>query len=168
MDTSYILIGIVVLIVIIIVIRRMSAREEPASAAVNPYIARPLLTEHEFSFFEKLSDAAECIGAQAVFPQVAMAALIDVRRGLESADRRAARNRFDRKIVDFVLVDPSMRVLMIVELDDRTHDTEKRRAEDADRDSLTSRAGYRTARFRNGRRISVAEIEKELRRTMAS
>lgn len=168
MDASYVLIGVVLLFAMLVLVRRLAGGSGSSGDEIDPYVAKPLLTEHEFTFFEKLSQASERVGAEAVFPQVAMAAMVDVRRDMDPAARRSARNRFDRKVVDFVLVDAKMSIMMIVELDDRTHDGERARAADAARDSITASAGYATARFRYGRKTTVTEIEKELRRAMTS
>lgn len=128
----------------------------------SPFVAKPLLTRHETAFFMKLTDAAERVGAAGVFPQVAMGALLDARKGLEAKEWRGTRSRFDRKIVDFVLVDDQMEVMAIVELDDWSHKAEK----DEARDAMTAAAGYKTARFRDGHKISITEIEKGLRQTL--
>ncbi len=100
--------------------------------------AKPLMTDREVKFCRLLRDVAAPLH---VAPQVAMGALLSV----SSSDRsswRATRNSFDRKIVDFVLLDDDGRVELIVELDDRTH----LRDRDADRDRLTAQAGYQTLR----------------------
>ena len=75
-----------------------------------------------------------------VLAQVAMSALLRTRK-------QADRNRFDRKVCDFVLVDKSFVVKVIIELDDSSH----RGRENADRtrDTMLKRAGYETLRFVN-------------------
>lgn len=59
------------------------------------------------------------------------------------------RNRYDRRIADFVLCDPSMQVQVqvIIELDDASH--KGREVQDASRESLLTTAGYRVLRFSN-------------------
>jgi very-short-patch-repair endonuclease len=57
------------------------------------------------------------------------------------------RNRYDRKIADFVLCDPSMRIQGVFELDDASH--EGRGASDAARQALLTTAGYKVLRFAN-------------------
>ncbi len=69
----------------------------------------------------------------------------------------AADNRgfFSQKIADFVVCEPqTMKVLAVVELDDRTHNAER----DAKRDTMLLSAGYRTLRFPSKRKPSEAEI----------
>ena len=103
--------------------------------------AKPLLTNNELIFYRKLRHAA---GRLNVAPQVAMGALLQTHGGQKRGAKTASRNRFDRKIVDFVLFDDNGRVHLIVELDDRTHAASK----DLARDKMTASAGYKTLRLR--------------------
>jgi very-short-patch-repair endonuclease len=65
------------------------------------------------------------------------------------------RNRFDRKIADFVVCDSSkLEIVAIVELDDRTHSS----AKDRYRDDLTKAAGYQTIRFQSRQKPTETEI----------
>ena len=94
---------------------------------------RALLTEREVVFWHLLRRTAAPLH---VMPQVAMGALL-------RTDSRTTRNRFDRKIVDFVLLDDAGCVRLLIELDDRMHDAGR----DAERDAMTAQAGYRTLRI---------------------
>ena len=131
-----------------------------SGSAPSPYVGRKLMTDHEKAFFPKLENAARRLGGYRVFPQVAMAAIVDTRDNLTQSARTGMRNTFDRKIMDFVIVDAKMNVVMIVELDDRTHRADR----DARRDEITAGAGHATARFRSGYKITSEQIEVELRR----
>lgn len=153
-DNLWILILIPAAFFVIKVLSKMTKGE------VSPYAPKRLMTDHEKAFFPKLERAASRLGGYRVFPQVAMSAIIDTHRDLAQSARLATRNTFDRKIIDFVIVDENMHVVMIVELDDRTHRSDK----DARRDSITAGAGYATVRLRNGRKITIDQIERELRR----
>ncbi|MAM83914.1 MAG: hypothetical protein CL472_04480 [Acidobacteria bacterium] len=153
-----ILILLALVIGVLFVSAKMSGRQ------ISPYAPKRLMTDHEKVFFPKLEKAASRLGGYRVFPQVAMSAIIDTHRDLAQSARLATRNTFDRKIIDFVIVDENMHVVMIVELDDRTHRSDK----DARRDSITAGAGYATVRLRNGRKITIDQIERELRRVWKS
>jgi len=76
-----------------------------------------------------------------VHSQVAMAALIDVR------GRRSARNRFDRKIFDFVICSHDADVLYVIELDDRSHLTDAARYRDSVKDDVAAGAGLPLVRY---------------------
>ena len=94
-----------------------------------------------------------------VHAQVAMAALIDCKKGLTSKQRTSVRNRFDRKIIDFVLEERSSgNILALVALDDRTHNESRDRA----RDEITSAAGYRTIRFPAGMRLDRTSVRDRI------
>jgi very-short-patch-repair endonuclease len=153
---------LLIIVVLVVGLGAWLLRAAGGGKRQSPFVAKPLLTRHETAFFMKLTDAAQRVGAAGVFPQVAMGALLDARKGLESKEFRQTRNRFDRKIVDFVVVDDKMEVMAIVELDDWSHKAEKDQA----RDAMTAAAGYKTARFRDGHKISVTEIEQGLRQTI--
>ena len=124
-----------------------------------PVEAKPFLTNHEKAFCAKLSRAVEGMGQYRVHAQVAMGAIMRTKSGLDQSTARGVRNRFDRKIVDFVIVDMNMDVVALVELDDRTHSSER----DAARDAMTAAAGYVTVRMRNGYRTPVDQIATTLR-----
>lgn len=126
----------------------------------SPYVAKKLMTDHELTFCHKLNQAIDNLGEYAVMSQVSMAAIMQPRPGLNSSDHQRARNPICQKIVDFVIIDTESNVRLVVELDDRTHESEK----DKTRDDLVSSAGIQTARFRNGHKITVSEITEQLRK----
>jgi very-short-patch-repair endonuclease len=99
--------------------------------------ARPPLTEREQVMFFRLSEA---LPEYIVLAQVAMSALM-------TASTQAARNRFDRKVIDFVVCSKAFEVIAVVELDDSSH--RGKEAADDRRDKLLKAAGFRTVRFRD-------------------
>jgi very-short-patch-repair endonuclease len=100
-----------------------------------------------------------------VHAQVAMGALVKAKTGLSKAQHAAVRNRFNQKIVDFVLEDRSTgNVVALVELDDRTHDA----AKDSRRDALTLAAGYRTVRIPAGTPLAQPAIDSLIRTALSA
>lgn len=100
-----------------------------------PVRARRPLTPFEEQMFGTLTTALpECV----VLAQVAFSALI-------TTDEQAHRNRFDRKVADFVICSRQLTPIAVVELDDRSH--WNKRAADADRDTMLRNAGYHTLRY---------------------
>ena len=88
-----------------------------------------------------------------VHAQVAMGALLAAPRRPGRRFDPADRNAFSQKIVDFVIVDPTVgKVIALVELDDRSHDP----ARDRVRDAMTARAGYKTIRIPGSARPTIA------------
>jgi hypothetical protein len=122
----------------------------------KPWLSRvrrkPLLTPNETEFFHRLQRA---LPAYRVFPQVSFAALLTDDGALSRKARWTLRARFDRKIADYVVCEAgSLKVIALVELDDRTHDA----SADRQRDAITRAAGYRTFRFESKVKPSEAEL----------
>ncbi len=113
------------------------------------YRSKALLTENEKEFFARLVTALpECH----VFPQVALGALLQTNVTGKNAFR--ARAAFSQKIADYVICDRDMKVLAVVELDDRTHSAGK----DARRDAMLNQAGYRTIRWQSRKKPGADAI----------
>lgn len=99
--------------------------------------ARRPMTEREQAMFFRLQSA---LPAYVVLAQVSFGALLE-------AKSRATRNRYDRKIADFVVCSKAFEVVAVIELDDASH--KNKRVADAQRDKLLKNAGYKTLRFNN-------------------
>lgn len=113
-----------------------------------PLVPRRLKTEGERQVIEMIEAAAP--GCR-VHAQVAMSALLDAKAGLDRKLRTTIRNRFDRKIVDYVIENKQTDdVVAIVELDDLTPSAARNKA----RDQLTAAAGYTTVRIPVGERVT--------------
>lgn len=107
----------------------------PSPLGSVPVRARRPLTPYEEQMYGTLVTALpECV----VLAQVAFSALI-------TTDEQAYRNRFDRKVADFVICSRQLTPIAVIELDDRSH--LGKRAADADRDAMLRNAGYRTLRY---------------------
>jgi very-short-patch-repair endonuclease len=96
---------------------------------------RWVLSKNEAAMYHRLLQA---LPNHVILAQVSFGALLTARR-------TATRNRFDRKIADFVVCDKAMQVLAIIELDDSSH--RGREDKDAARDKLLVDAGYRVIRY---------------------
>lgn len=126
------------------------------------FAPKPLLTKNELEFYARLKRALPDL---AIFPQVAMRAL--VRPGSPSGTRRYWRESgmLGAKHCDFLICDPStLAIVVIIELDDRTHDAEK----DAARDAMTAAAGYPTLRWHSRHKPNVEEIRTAVERFTSS
>ena len=121
------------------------------SAETIALIKKPLLTANEKEFLRRLEQA---LPQYRVYPQVAMGAILDVPRQQTRRDHLRLRGRFSQKIIDFVICNANLEIITLIELDDRSHQTEKDQA----RDALTATAGYPTLRFQSRAKPSVPEI----------
>ncbi|MGK5009419.1 DUF2726 domain-containing protein [Janthinobacterium sp. MDB2-8] len=98
---------------------------------------KSVMTAREQQMYQLLQTALpECT----VLAQVAFSALV-------TAKGWANRNRFDRKVADFVLCSQQLNVIAIIELDDRSHAGRER--QDKERDAMLRLAGYVTLRYAN-------------------
>ena len=94
-----------------------------------------------------------------VHSQVSMGAIMNPAKGLSKSEWWTTFNKFSSKRVDFVVEDPhSGRIILLVELDDRSHD----RRSDTDRDALTRHAGYTTVRLPAGERPTQTSVERHI------
>jgi len=138
-----------VLLLVVIVLTRLIGSHRGGEANV---VARDLMTPREVEFWRLLRAVAE---PYHVAPQVAMNALLKVAPGMDRKRSLGSRNSFDRKYVDFALVDERGSVRLLIELDDRTHNADR----DASRDRMTAQAGYSTLRI-NGRAAHNSDLLK--------
>lgn len=123
-----------------------------ADARIVQLDRKPLLSAREAAMLAVIEDL---FGHCRIHAQVAMGALIEVRAVPGRRRRAADRNAFAQKIVDFVVQGKqSGEVLILIEVDDRSH----RAKADQARDVLTARAGYRTVRIPAGASASHAEL----------
>ena len=99
------------------------------------YFPRRVITAFESKMFHRLNEA---FPNYYILAQVAFSALI-------TNQNYKIRNRFNRKVTDFVILDQTYNVLVIIELDDPSHIGKEQ--EDAERDAMLEEAGYRVIRY---------------------
>lgn len=135
--------SLVVLLACAALLLLLAIRVLPRTGAVEDrYAARPVMTANEQEFHTRLRSALpEC----EAWPQTSMAALVRPAVPRGSSGHWRAFNKVASKRVDWVVArrDPGGWKLVVVELDDRTHDA----SADAARDRRLSQAGYATLRF---------------------
>ena len=95
-----------------------------------------ILTYHEQAMFKLLKQA---LPNYHIFVQVSFSAI------LWTPDQ-ATRNRFNRKIADFVITCENFLIKAIIELDDVSHIG--REQQDAERDQFLKTAGYKVIRYK--------------------
>lgn len=113
---------------------------------------KPFLTANEREFYHRLTRA---LPTHPIFVQVCFGALIAVDSRVSYHKQFSIRRRFAWKIADFVICAPyTLDPLVIIELDDSTHDASR----DRKRDAMTNAAGYQTLRFQSKHKPTVAEL----------
>ena len=121
---------------IIIYFKRKWAPKEPTiidrPTPISWYKAAPaLFTPAEQLFLSSLETALHGVPVK-IFGKVRIADILKVRPGLAKIDYQGAFSKISAKHVDFVLVNPlTTAPLLIIELDDSTHEAHHRKVRDA-------------------------------------
>jgi very-short-patch-repair endonuclease len=130
---TFLIIIVALILLYVMRVKRQTAR----SHAPMGLHRKPVMTAREQQMYHLLQTALpECT----VLAQVAFSALV-------TAKGRENRNRFDRKVADFVLCSQQLHVIAVIELDDSSHAGRVR--EDKERDDMLRLAGYVTLRYAN-------------------
>ncbi len=128
----------------------------PAKASDFPYERKPLLTAWERRAL--LSIRAQLPVGFYVCPQVRLADMLRV-AGEDVPGQWRAVAKVASKSVDFAVVElTSGNVVLVVELDDQSHNRAERRDRDAFVDAALDRSGIPIRRFRPEMPIQVADV----------
>lgn len=101
-----------------------------------PYYKALLLTKNEWHFYkEKLKPLADKYNLQ-VLTKVRMEDIVGVKKSLDKKERASARGKVRARHFDFVLTNQDLKVLMVIELDDRSHENEKAKKNDNFKDEV--------------------------------
>lgn len=114
--------------------------EEPASVFCGNVSAKRILTDSEaYNLDRILESLPEDI---LICPQVSFNSFI-------KCNQMKLRNSFNRKSVDYLIVDLDYNPLLVVECDDDSHSSKKVRMRDLQRDQIAAAAGIPTLRITN-------------------
>jgi predicted RNA-binding Zn-ribbon protein involved in translation (DUF1610 family) len=140
----------------------LSAKDEPATGpAVLPFKLRDdFLSNAEISFFQVLRVV---VAERAIIcPKVNLGDLFFVATS-DHRKNRALTNRVDRKHLDFLLCEPrTMRPIVGIELDDRSHDRMDRQARDQLVEKVFNAAGLPLVRFAVKSGYAPNEVETQI------
>lgn len=143
-------------------------RKPGKQGAAAAYEAVPaLLTPAERSFFGVLRQALA--SDYQIFAKVRLADIVRPVRSQSRSGWQTAFNRITGKHVDFVLCDPAnLRVVGVIELDDRTHDRAERGVRDSLVDTALANAGIPILRVPAGHSYSPAQLREQLESLLRS
>ena len=139
---TFLIIGIIASLVLIILCAQQYLRTK------KKFYPKRIITAYECRMYVRLKEA---FPQYHVLAQVAFSALI-------TSHNLKIRNQFNRKVTDFVLLNESLQVLVIIELDDPTHLYKVE--EDKFRDHMLHEAGYRVLRYTES--PSVRQLHKDI------
>lgn len=136
-----------------------SQEERPRLAGADSYQLLPaVLTPGRLAFFEVLQEAMP--EGYAVFAEVSLAALFDVRRG---RPWKSAYNRINQKRVDFVVYErATTKPICGIELDDVSHGRADRQSRDVFVDEVFRVCGLPLIRIRAARAYNLADVKARL------
>lgn len=93
-----------------------------------PYIMNEtILTERERAFYRILKPIADKLELQ-ICPKVRVADIVSIKKGTKNWQKWF--NKIKSKHVDFLLCDYDMNIVLLIELDDRSHETERAQKND--------------------------------------
>ncbi|WP_426161602.1 DUF2726 domain-containing protein [Pseudoduganella sp. R-34] len=140
MKLSYLLI---MALVVAMISALATIAKKNSRGKIRVITARRPVSENEQAMYFRLVQA---FPNAVVLSQVAFSALI-------TSKDRATRNRFDKKVADFVVCTNAFEIAAVIELDDSSH--RGRESQDANRDALLQSAGYRVLRYK-----TIPDIER--------
>ncbi len=128
-----------------------------------PYQRRErLMTEAEGSFYQVLELALPA-DRYRLFGKVRVEDLISVKPGLDRQAWQSFRNRIKSRHIDIVVVErKTFKPVWAVELDDKSHDSVKRRERDSFLDNAFQAAGLPLVRFKAKRSYTTADLQRAL------
>lgn len=88
-----------------------------------PYEKRKLLTPAENSFFKVIK---EYLPNYMIMSKVRLEDIIYVKKGTPQEEFNSARGRIKSRHIDFVICDEQTNILLVIELNDKSHQTEDR------------------------------------------
>lgn len=127
-----------------------------------PYIRKNLMTKNEWSFYKQLKPVADELNLS-ILCKTRVADLVDIEKGLNKSEWQTAFNRINKKHIDFILCKPeNLYPILLIELDDSTHDTDKGKKRDEFVEKVLDKAGYKLFRTRGTANLKE-QIEAEIK-----
>lgn len=139
--------------------RKRAESNAPASNEPWPYQPRLVVTKTEQPLYHRLREAAP---KMEVLAQVGLSRVIETKGG----NGNGWFKKINQKTVDFVVCAPDFRPLLVIELDDSSHNRNSRRKADADKDKALNDAGLTVLRWKVGSLPSLEEIRAEIAKAM--
>lgn len=149
--TAFLIFALIVALAIFGGYRRFSAASAPW-----PFYLKRLLTQPEQVLYHRLVKA---LPNHIVLAQVQVSRVLGVKKGSRVHEWN---NRINRLSYDFVICDKAAAVIAAIELDDKSHESERRRATDAKKNKATLDAGLKLVRWHVKALPDEAMIQREI------
>jgi very-short-patch-repair endonuclease len=131
-------------------------RRSSVTSGQWPFYLKRLLTQPEQVLYHRLVKA---LPNHIVLAQVQVSRVLGVKKGSRFHEWN---NRINRMTYDFVICDKSAAVIAAIELDDKTHESERRRDTDAKKTKATIDAGLKLVRWQVKSLPDEAAIQREI------
>lgn len=118
-----------------------------------------ILTERERSFYRILRPIADKLELQ-ICPKVRVADIVSIKKG--TRDWQKWFNKIRSKHVDFLLCDYDMNIVLIIELDDRSHETERAKKNDALKNAIFGNKLVRIRSLKDDIEVIITAALKKL------
>jgi hypothetical protein len=155
------------IVVLIALVAMLAAKLRGGSRAKGDtyYLRKTLFSPAERSFLGVLEPLVP--PEMRLFGKVRLEDIFGVKSGLDPAARTAARNRINRKHVDFLLVRADdLSPIAGIELDDRSHEAEDRQERDAFVDELFASGGIPLIHFTAQKAYAATEVLQKLQQAL--
>lgn len=153
----WILLLIVIIVVALAILKIKAIKQKAPKSEALPYFKKDaLLNEIEQTLFQRLTKAAP---GYHVMAQVRLADLIGVRK---SENWKSWFNKIQSKSVDFVICGEKFEILLVIELDGKTHTREDRQHADRTKDEALKAAELNILRIKADKMPSIEELRKIL------
>jgi very-short-patch-repair endonuclease len=121
-----------------------------------PFYVKRLLTQPEQVLYHRL---VKSLPNHVVLAQVQMSRVLGVKKGFRFHEWN---KRINRMSYDFVICDKASTVIAAIELDDKSHESDRRRDGDAKKSKATTDAGLRLVRWHVKSLPDELTIQREL------
>jgi hypothetical protein len=155
MKTFFILIAIVVIVFVVIQKLKESeggfepkSKKERESIGKYYYLKKSFFTFREKPFFDELMKQNN--NEFVILSKVRMEDIVGVGKGIEKAKYRPMRNHIKSRHVDFAILNKEGKILAVIEVDDKSHNTEKAKVGDGYKNDIFEFVGVKFYRVNVG------------------
>ena len=126
-----------------------------------PYNKKLLLTKNEWNFYKGILPICSENNLH-IIAKVRLADLVEIEKGLDKKQWQKYFNKIQNKHIDFVLCNPeNLKVIALVELDDKSHNRQDRIERDNFINKLCQKVGYRLIRVKNAEELKMKISESK-------
>jgi len=162
MEYSYIIAAVFVIYVIYTNLKKKSKdTEKPITNLENlPYRFKYLLSPNEYKFYNELKKFTDENGLL-ICPKVGLKDLFEV-KGTDTKNYMAYFNKINKKHIDFLVCDSSLKPKYAIELDDKSHEKEKSKENDGFKNAIFGLAKIPLIRVKALREYTREYVESSI------